>query len=105
MRKLSEILPVDFLQIAPRWKTKGYTAIANSLVLNKRISIGAKLVQQYLLIRCFNKDNCFPSYETIAKDLNIGRASVARYLLELKDSGLIKTKRRRNKTNIYFLKF
>lgn len=103
MRALSELLPT--LQLAPRWKTRGYTAISNSLILNKKISTGAKVVQMYLLIRCFTKDFTYPSYETIASDLNISRKSVYNHLEELRKSRLIKVKRRRNKTNIYFLKF
>jgi hypothetical protein len=106
MEKLSSILSEKFeVVIAPRWKTKGYTAIANKIILNSSLSAGARIVYCALLIRCFQKDLAYPSYETIGKDTGFSRKSVYNYLKELKEKVLIKVKRRRNKTNVYILKF
>ncbi len=106
MHKLAELLPN--LELAPGWKTKGYTAVANKLILNKKLSASSRLVQQYLLLRQFGKNHdkpSYPSYETIAKDLGFSRPTVARCLKELKKQKLIEVKHRRNKTNLYFLNY
>ena len=103
MEKLSNLLP-SVLQLDPKWKRSGYTAISNKILFRADVSVGAKVVYWYLLIRCFTKDYSYPSYETIAKDLRVGRASVARYIVELKEKHLVEVKHRRNKSNLYFLK-
>lgn len=106
MKKINSILKNDefVVELAPKWKTRGYTAIANKILLNTSLSAGARVVYCCLLIRCFQKDNCFPSYELISKDTGFSRKSVYNYLKELRKS-LIKVNRRRNKTNVYILKF
>lgn len=106
MKKLNELLPL--LQLAPRWKTKGYTAIANSLIFNKKLSVNARLVAQCLLIRLFSKDHekpVYPSYDTIASDLGISRRSVGYAVKELKEQKMIIVKHRRNKSSLYFLQY
>ena len=50
--------------------------------------------------------NPFPSYETIEADVGIGRSQVAAYVADLREAGLIRSRRRvdaggRNRSNLY----
>ena len=105
MKKVSDILPQDTIQIAPNWQKKGYVSITNKVLFNHKISLGAKVVYWYLLTRAFGKGNCFPSNETIGKDLGIKRReTLIKYKKELVKEKLLKTIRRGSrKSNVYII--
>lgn len=107
MKKLSDILPQDTIQIVPGWQKRGYVSITNKVLFNHKISLGAKVIYWYLLTRCFNKNSCFPSNQTMGKDLGIKRPeTIIKYKRELVEEKLLKVIRRGNKkSNVYLVKF
>lgn len=104
MEKVGKLL--ERIEIAPDWQKRGYVALSNKILYNKKLSNDAKVLFWYLLTRAFGKDNCFPSNSTIMKDLKVKRReTIIKYKKELLSEGLIKIKRRGNhKTNVYILK-
>jgi len=110
MEKINSIIKQKLetaeLTIEPHWKRHGYIALGNKIIIHPKLSIGAKLFYTYLLMRCFRKDNCFPSYETIGKDLRVSKHTIIKFKNELIKTNLIKVYRRGwGKTNKYVLKF
>jgi DNA-binding transcriptional regulator YhcF (GntR family) len=102
---MTKALEKASIVIASNWKNKGYVAISNK-ILYSNLSIQAKALYWYLLSRCFQKNNCFPSYEKMGRDLKIHPDTVIKYRKELENAGLIVHKRRgRGKTNVYILRF
>ncbi len=73
------------------------------------LKLRAKAVYMYLRSRCDKEGKCFPSINTISKDLDVSQSTVKRALRELESNGYIKkvARYRENKgntSNMYFLK-
>lgn len=82
---------------------ENFTQVRNE-ILTMDISAGALRLYMNLLKRCFgDKDTCFPSEETIAKDVKKSVRTVQRYLKELVNEGLIVIKRRGSISNLYIV--
>jgi len=76
----------------------------NAVMVAKGLSIGAKLVYGLLLMFAWQDDECFPGQERLAAAASISVRQVQRYLVELKEFGLITWRcRGQNQTNIYFI--
>lgn len=107
MQKIKKVLDdYSTIELDPRWRSKGHTAIGNKIMFNKKLTPYAKLIYWLLLIRCFSKDNSFPSNKSMAKDIGISVWSIKTHKKLLLESGLISMKRRgQGKTNVYILKF
>lgn len=79
---------------------QGYTIIENK-DLDIDMSMGAYKCYVVLTRMCQNKDNCYPSQETLAKKLRRTVRTVQRYIKELVEHNLIKITRRGSTSNLY----
>ena len=80
-------------------KLKGsYTNILNKLITDKNITTAEYRILCYLLMRAGNQDICYPSLNTISKDIDISLSTVKRAIPELVDKGYLKkvNRKRRN---------
>jgi predicted AAA+ superfamily ATPase len=109
MKPISQILKSKIglsFELQDGWKDRGYSAIANKVVHNKKISIASKGLYWYLYTMCFQKDRCYSSYEFLAKELKLNRKTIYKYLKELRDANFVKSIRRgQGKPNVYILKY
>ncbi len=81
----------------------GFTQVPNA-ILKANLSLGARLLYSILLSYCYKKDYCYPSYETLMKDLDCGSQALSSYIKELIKHGLIAVIHRGyGKTNLYQL--
>ena len=82
----------------------GFTQVPNVILLDKRLSVGAKLSYAMLLRYKWGEDQCYPGQQRLAEDIGAGERSVRTYLKELEDAGLLEvTHRGLGKTNLYRL--
>lgn len=83
----------------------GFTAMPNLVLKNNTLSRDARLTYALLLSYAWQKDFCFPAQDRLAEDLGFKDTKpVRRYLVELRDSGLLSWKRQQApKPCIYFL--
>lgn len=83
----------------------GFTSIPNTVLMASGLSIGAKLVYGLLLMFAWQENECFPGHERLSRVAEISVRQVQRYLIELRDYGLITWRRRgQNQTNVYYIK-
>jgi len=98
--------PQAVLVLERGWKNRGYVSISNKILYNTKLEPVAKLLYWYLLTRCFQKKDCFPSLDIIHKDLGITPKTIIKYKKSLIEAKLIKVTRRGwGKTDVYTLKF
>ena len=64
------------------------------VLANKKVTTGAKLVLLNLSSRLGGKDYCFPSQETIGKDLGLSARQVRTHIKTLVDKRIIFVKKR-----------
>ena len=84
----------------------GFTQVPNFLFKNSGLSMGAIVVYAKFLSYAWHNDYCFPGQQRLADDLDMGIASINRFIKELEDSALIEIQRRgQGKTNIYRIAF
>jgi hypothetical protein len=82
----------------------GFTQVPNHVLHARDLSYGAKALYSILLSYCFQKDTCFPSYETLMREMHCRSQALASFLKELATRGLITIIRRgQGKTNLYHL--
>src|SRR5919199_3190700 len=88
---------------APESKPNGFTQVPND-ILKANLSHGARLLYSILLSYCWNKDECFPSYDTLMSDMHCHSQALRSYIKELIEHGLITVERRGNgRNNRYIL--
>ena len=90
------------------YKKNRFIQIENSFINNSQYSIYEKMVYMSLCTYAMDKNNCYPSQTTIAKNLNISRTMVIKAMqgLEEKNGLLIinrKTESNRKISNLYML--
>ena len=73
------------------------------LIRNNELPNGAKIFYQNLLYYARTKTTCFPSIETLSKDLNIGESAINRYKNELKKAGFLTWKKERKRDSYGYL--
>lgn len=82
----------------------GFTQIPNVVLVDKRLSVGAKLAYAMLLKYAWSENACFPGQQKLAVDMGAGERSVRTYLKELEGHHLLEvTQRGLGKTNLYRL--
>ncbi len=82
----------------------GFTQVPNFLLVNKELSVGAKLAYAMLLKYAWDADACFPGQVKLGEDMGAGERSVRTYLKELEDVGFLEVQQRGlGKTNLYRL--
>ena len=84
----------------------GFTQVPNFLFKNSGLTMGAIVVYAKFLSYAWHNDYCFPGQQRLADDLDMGIASINRFIKELEDSALIEIERRgQGRTNIYRIAF
>ncbi len=82
----------------------GFTRVPNFILVNPKISVGAKLAYAMLLKYAWQDDYCFPGQKRLAEDMGVSTRSVVEFIKELKRAGLINVVRRgQGKSNLYEL--
>ena len=99
---------MDELAALNVYKKNRFIQIENSFINNSQYSIYEKMVYMSLCTYAIDKNNCYPSQTTIAKNLNISRTMVIKAMqgLEQKDGLLIinrKAESNRKISNLYIL--
>lgn len=95
----------DTLRIENEALRRGFTLIPNYVLRARTISRDAKLLYGILLSYAWQKGNCWPGYDTLMEDLQCGRPQLAKYIKELKETGLVQVQRRgQGLTSIYTIK-
>ncbi len=78
-------------------ETKGYGLIANTVMEDERISIGAKGLYAYLISKTGANDSCFPSNKTIMNSLRIKtKITLNKYKFELINFAYLIIRERKN---------
>ncbi len=81
---------------------KNYTKIPNEILTQSQLTIPARYLYCALLKYCGNDDKCFPSQQTLGKDLGRTPRYVRELLGELISAGLVYKKRLGyNRANTY----
>ena len=99
---------MDELAALNVYKKNRFIQIENSFINNSQYSIYEKMVYMSLCTYAMDKNNCYPSQTTIAKNLSISRTMVIKAMqgLEEKNGLLIinrKTESNRKISNLYIL--
>lgn len=82
----------------------GFTQVPNFILVNNRLSVGAKLAYAMLLKYAWGEDYCFPGQLKLATDMGAGERSIRSYLKELETAGFLEVKQQGlGKTNLYRL--
>lgn len=86
----------------PVW-SQGFTQTPNIIIHDKAISVMARFLYTLILGYCWgDKDRAFPGQDTLAEVMNCSRFTIIRYLVELKEHGLVNwVQRGQGKTNVY----
>lgn len=79
-------------------ETKGYGYLANSVMENEKISIGAKAFYAYLISKIGIKDSCFPSNRSVMQSLGITIVTLRKYKNELESNELLVIEERKQKS-------
>ncbi len=94
----------DTIKILDTTLKQGFTQIPRTVLKASNLSMQAKTIYTLLLDYAWQKEQCFPGQNRLAKDLGVHRNTVQKYLNELRDFGLVKWDRRGfKKTNIYYI--
>ena len=99
---------MDELAALNVYKKNRFIQIENSFINNSQYSIYEKMVYMSLCTYAIDKNNCYPSQTTIAKNLNISRTMVIKAMQGLEEkSGLLiinrKAESNRKISNLYIL--
>ena len=86
---------------APKGKICG--PILPQFVLEKPITLGAKVMYALLCNYASEKDHCWPSHATLAARLSCSVSSVKNYLTELVRENLIAIRREKYRSSVYYL--
>ena len=90
------------------YKKNKFIQIENSFINNSQYSIYEKIVYMSLCTYAMDKNNCYPSQTTIAKNLSISRTMVIKAMQGLEEKGGLliinrKTESNRKISNLYIL--
>jgi Helix-turn-helix domain len=92
------------LRGADALSAKGFTQVPNHILVDGKLSPGAKLTYAMLLKYAWQNDYCFPGQERLAKDMGVTDRSVRTYLQELEKADFVAIKQRGlGKVNLYEL--
>ncbi|MDL2267424.1 helix-turn-helix domain-containing protein [Desulfovibrio sp. OttesenSCG-928-G15] len=86
---------------APRGKI--YGPILPQFILEKPVTLGAKIMYALLCNYASEKDHCWPSHATLAARLSCSVSSVKNYLAELVREKLISIRREQYRASVYYM--
>ena len=87
---------------APKGKIFG--PILPQFILEKRTTLGAKVMYALLCNYASEKDHCWPSHATLASRLSCSISSVKNYLAELVRENLIAIRKEHYRSSVYYLR-
>jgi hypothetical protein len=90
---------VDQIIIENEIMRAGFAALPYLVMRDKTLSIGARLTYAFLLMYAWQEGSTFAGQERIAEDMGIARATMQRYLYELRDAEYIKIDRKDKRYN------
>lgn len=94
----------ETIEILDTTLKQGFSQIPRTVLRASNLSMQSKTLYALLLDYAWQKGSCFPGQNRLGKDLGVHRNTIQKYLLELRDFGLIKWDRRGFKqTNIYYI--
>ena len=99
---------MDELATLNVYKKNRFIQIENSFINNSQYNIYEKMVYISLCTYAMDKNNCYPSQSTIAKNLNVSRTMVIKAMQGLEEKGgllIINRKAESNRkiSNLYIL--
>lgn len=77
--------------------------ILPQFILTEQITAGAKIMYALLCNHASQKNRCWPSHATLAKELSCSVSSVKRYLAELVGVKLIRARQEQYRSNVYYM--
>ena len=90
---------MDELATLNVYKKNRFIQIENSFINNSQYSIYEKMVYISLCTYAMDKNNCYPSQSTIAKNLNVSRTMVIKAMQGLEEKGGLLIINRKAETN------
>lgn len=94
----------ETIEILDTTLKQGFSQIPRTVLRASNLSMQSKTLYALLLDYAWQKGSCFPGQNRLGKDLGVHRNTIQKYLLELREFGLIKWDRRGFKqTNIYYI--
>ena len=78
----------------------GYGIVYQEVMRNSNLSVEAKAIYAYLSSIAGNGNTCYPSVETMQRDLNMGKNRLMKHMGQLVAAGVVERVRERN-GNIY----
>jgi hypothetical protein len=104
MQGIKEILEKHTIVVLNQALKHGFAQIPRYVLMDHRLSMGARVTYGVLLSYAWQQDSCFPGQDRMAGDLGVTRRAIINYLMELRDWGYISWERRGlGKTNIYYI--
>ena len=102
MESAKEILEKHTIVIVNQALKHGFAQLPRYVLMDKRLSFGARLTYAVLLSYAWQEERCFPGQARMARDLGTTDRSVRTFLRELRDNGYIDWKRQGlTKSNLY----
>lgn len=81
----------------------GFTSMPNTILLDSGLSVAARMVYLGLSFFAREKEECFPGQDKFAERMGISERTMRSGLRELENAGLVRSKRRRGRSNLYTL--
>lgn len=85
------------------WIGHGFTQFWNVVLLNSRLSLGARMLHATLTYYARQSNQAWPGQPKLAQQMGVAERTVRDYLRELETCGLVATTRRRSTSNLYRL--
>lgn len=84
---------------------QGYTVFPKVVQFNRNLSRHARFLYSLLIGYAWDDEECFPGQDTLMADMGCKHEQLKKYMIELRDAGLIAWKRRgQGKPNLYTIK-
>ena len=91
------------VSVQSKWIGHGFTQFWNVVLLNSRLSLGARMLHATLSYYARQSNQAWPGQPKLAEQMGVAERTVRDYLRELETCGLVATTRRRNTSNLYRL--
>ena len=81
----------------------GFTVIPNCVLMNGRLSLGARMMWGHLAYYARQSNQAWPGQVRLAASMGVGERTIRTYLRELESIGLLETRNRGSISNLYTL--
>jgi len=87
-----------------KWLIEKFTQITNKAIFDEKLHPTTFRVYCVLVAHLMKHEKCFPSYQTIGREIGKSRDTAMRQVKNLIKKGYIKREKRRGKSNYYIAK-